>query len=161
MKIITLLILLFIFSCSTKKDKNYYDLYKERVLLEMLTTPTPEPLNACIQSYQSAESCLKQTTKAQEFPGGLTEMSLSAVLSNNKMFTYKDQCNATLSGELQSKVSDSAKECIQNCQKKYWDDRLQQDKCKEDFTTQLQGVNSGTNSCIRTCFQLTNVEVKF
>ncbi len=161
MKKITVLILLLICSCNTKKDKNYYDLYKERVLLEMLTAPTPDPLNACIQSYRSAENCLKLTTKAQEFPNGLNETYLSAIVSNNKMFTYKEQCNTTLSSEAQSKISESAKECIQNCQKKYWDDRLKQDKCKEDFATQLQGVSSGTNSCIRNCFQLTNIEVKF
>lgn len=151
-----------VIQCGHKNKKDYYDLYRERILLETLLAPTPNPKEACMNTYKASEVCLAQTNDAKLYPGGFNEAGYAYTISKGAMLSYSALCDSSLNSAEMQKYSPAARECIEVCQKKYWENKNNAKVCPTtSFADLLNGISSGMTDCIKTsCAQLTNVEIK-
>lgn len=160
MRYLLILLLFLSFACNNKNQQDYYDLYAQRVLWQAATTPPPDSQNACIAAMQSAEICLQDSSDAF-FYGTLNETTIAAIFSDKGQFTYSDYCSARLSADTYSKYSESAKECLENCQKEYWTKRKSDGQCTATFSENLTGLSEGSQDCNLNCFKTTDSEIPY
>ncbi len=155
-RILLLIAFLFQISCAHKNEKNYEDLFRLRILLEIATKPKPNPVATCQSTLITMQTC---ATTAPEFSSlTLTEASFTATISVNKYFTYADYCNNAIVNDPYRTMSDSLKECYFKCDTSYWQTRKNLNICSTAFQTMFTGnfADSGTNSCKKNCSSSTN-----
>ncbi|MCB1143665.1 MAG: hypothetical protein H7A24_03525 [Leptospiraceae bacterium] len=157
MKSILLFILPFLFFCSHTNQKDYEDLYTERVILFELLKKNPDPQTACTSSTTSAANCLKLATDKVSYPGVSDEYYTSYLLSSGAQTNYSDYCSNVLSSSTYSKATESYKECSFNCQKSYWDSTLSKGTCSVSNTSSLvSGLSGGILTCLINCSKAVN-----
>ncbi len=154
-------LILFISSCSKNTpEKEFERNFILKVLYDQSTKPKTNPLQACIDSYNSKQTCFGTATEFSTLT--LTERVLSATLSENRFLTFQEICQSSTNlpsiPSFGNDLSDSMKVCAFNCNKSYFDTRKSLNTCTGSFVLIFAGIgtDSGTARCRIDCLKTTN-----
>jgi hypothetical protein len=154
-------LILFISSCSKDTPQKEYERnFVLKVLYDQSTKSKTTPLQACIESYNSTQTCVATSTEFSALT--LTERILSATLTENRLLTFQDICQTSTSlpsiPSLGNDLSDSMRVCVFNCNKSYFDTRKNLNTCTGTFASIFSGIgtDSGTTRCRIDCLKTTN-----
>ncbi|MEM7180813.1 MAG: hypothetical protein AAF518_07865 [Spirochaetota bacterium] len=150
------------FHCSQKNEDDYYDLYSQRVLLEVFVNQNPDPQASCVAAMQAAETCLGNASDAvSTYGGSLGETTLAALFSGSSSFTYAEYCTSKLESSY-PKFTDTAKKCSEDCIEKYWSDLNTANTCQnKTVTDNISGIADGVSTCNTNCFRTTDEEIPY
>ncbi len=142
--------------CKTEGPE-YDEKYKTWTLLNYFVLTLPDAQAACVNSYKTAETCLKSASEFPLSPYTVNETTLITIISGSSSnATYSSYCSSLLAQTSFKNYTERAKECVMNCNKTFWQDRIDKSLCTEKFTTQLTASATDNTSCYTECLKTTN-----
>lgn len=146
-------------ACKDKPD--YQDEFQERIILQLLLEPTPNPVGRCESYYSSMGECLSQSSDPK---GAVDSLGLAQVfyaLTESRPATggnLQEVCSEIIAGRFFSRFTNRAKDCYLSCQRRAWENLQRNNQCENSysslFNTELETGRS--ISCFRECGQVNN-----
>ncbi len=150
-----------LFGCQERPD--YLNAFRERIVLQLLIEPVPDPIERCMAAFQSQSDCLTLST-GLDFSPTAENLTLSYLIAFDGVppvnLDLVSLCNSLLQTPFYSQFSRKAQGCYFGCQRDTWRKKLAANQCTVDGNGLLspESERKRIRECIQRCGQINNTE---
>jgi hypothetical protein len=146
-------------SCQEKPD--YQDEYSERIALQLLLEPAPNPRRECNRYFTAQSECLSQS-QSPEISTQALDLAILFLTVNEEDFSapgdLDSACDLVVNSQFFQNFTEKAKSCYLDCQKDLWIQLRDTGSCTLNFSQLYSGdLELGrARLCFRTCSAVRN-----